>query len=52
MQMNAYPLGHVFARLDGHGISELHVVLSSESGFRSALIIGTKKVLDTRDEAT
>jgi len=40
IQMNPYPLGRVFSLLDTHGITRLHVVLSSESGFRSALLVG------------
>ena len=51
MQMNSYPLGRVFARLDRHGLSELHVTLSSEGGFISALIVGTKNVHVTQDGA-
>jgi len=52
MQMNSYPLGQVFARLNRHSCSELHVVLSNESGFHSALIVGTKNVRAIQDGAT
>jgi SAM-dependent methyltransferase len=52
MQMNAYPLEQVFGRLRMHGISNLHVVLTSESGFESALIVGAKNASAFKDGAT
>lgn len=52
IQMNPYPLGRVFALLDTHGIGRLHAVLSSENGFRSALIVGQKSVMATLPGST
>jgi len=52
IQMNPYPLGRVFSLLDTHGITKLHVVLSSESGFRSALLVGQKSALATPTGST
>jgi SAM-dependent methyltransferase len=52
MQMNAYPLEQVFGRLAKHGVSDLHVILTNESGFRSALIVGAKSARATQDGAT
>lgn len=43
MQMNAYPLEQVFARLCAHGVSDVHVLLTKETGYKSAFIIGSKK---------
>ncbi len=52
MQMNAYPLEQVFARLHVHGLSDIHVVLTHESAFQSALIVGAKAALATTDGST
>lgn len=52
MQMNAYPLGRVFALLCAAGLSDLHIILTSERGFTSSLIIGVKSVPATDDVVT
>lgn len=51
MQMNAYPLEQVFGRLSVHGVSDVHVVLASESGFESALIVDTRTARAPAPEA-
>jgi SAM-dependent methyltransferase len=52
MQMNAYPLEQVFGRLGIHGVSDVHVILTSECGFKSALIVGAKSARAAQDGAT
>jgi hypothetical protein len=52
MQMNAYPLEHVFARLHVHGLSDIHVVLTHESAFQSALIVGARPLPAANDGST
>ena len=42
MQMNAYPLDLVFRKLYASSVSDLHVILTSQNDFASALIVGAK----------
>ena len=47
MAMNTYDMHQVIARLARNGIRDVHILLTSDAGFESALIIGRKGPLES-----